>query len=334
MRARGLVFAVVLAAALLAIAGSADARDSTSELRIDLDESIPNADTFMFNVRLDQSAGDPGHFLIANGSFFHVTGHFPPSTNGTAQQDAAAVLGVVRYNTGLDCRPLETNNLDPCFMTASGMSIKDAWDTRVAAGPVTFEQDPNLWGWRNLTAAIGWEDHRRFETPPGQDQVVYRFFVSIPQAHRLTVDAHIHSPQAIEVDASIAHDGGFLATGEDFEPAASVDTAPASAMVSGQYNLPFQEDGDRLFAAFGPAWNGVTAAGNVAVRHNTAAVSDIGYESPEGDSLSGTAFGAGGFSGILVPGSNQLGVHQFDVDSHAGVGPQDLYLAGFKGPTG
>lgn len=333
----GATLAVVLlvASGLVPALGSAGAWSSSHDLRIDIDRTIDGADTFMFSVRIEPGAGGPDHFNIANGSFFEVTGHYPAGGNGSSgRQDASGLIGVVAYNTGIDCPPRETNNVDPCFMSASGVSLKDAWDTRVDAGAFTYETGGDSFRWKKANGGVIWDQERRFEAPPGADQLTVRFFVSIPGAERIDVQAHLHSPQDISVHSTVANAGGFQSTGEDFDPAAGVDTAPASALVAGRDTVDLSTDGDRMFAAFGPSWNGATAAGFVGVRHNTAAASNIVYEDPSGDRFGGTAVGAFGFHGIFLPGVKEQGTHAFEINAHAGVGPQDVYLIGYKGPTG
>lgn len=324
---------LVLAALVLASvfpATPAAASPSSQPLRVDVDRTIPGADTFLFSVRI-QAAGGPDHFNIANDSRFTVEGFFGP--NGSSPQDAASARGAIQYLTGLDCPPRETNNVDPCFLDATPDSIKDAWDASARAGPVEAGFDPDWWTRDSYRDGIHWDGWRRYEIPLGADQLTMRFFVTVPGAEAIHVRTHLHSPQAIELHRTVAHDGGFLATGEDFEPTAGADTAPASAMAGGQHTVNHGEEG-RLYAAFGPSFSGVTSAGPVAARHNTAAWSDLAYESPDGERTEQAAFAFGDWSGIPVAGANETGEHRFEVEDHVGVGPQDVYLVGFQGPTG
>lgn len=332
---RSLLFVLagaVLAVTLLAVASPTSAGSSHAPVAIDVDRTIDGADTYLFSIRINESEGDPSKFEIANDSHFRVKGHY--AVNGSpARQDAAAIQGVIQYQHGLDCPPA-SGGWDPCFMSGSGVSKKDTWDARATAGPLTVENDPNYWGWEAANTGIDWWENRTFEIPNDADQLTIRFFISIPDAERIDVDVHIHSPQNISIRDEVVSDGGFYATGEDFQPAASADTAPTSAMVDGRATVQHPDNGDRLFASFGPSWNGATASGFVAARHNTAAVSNIAYEDPAGDRTSGIAYGLGGPGGILIPGSEQAGTHIFDVNAHAGLGPQDIYLVGYQGPIG
>jgi hypothetical protein len=333
MHAKALVGLVLLAAAFVPMAAPAQAGLANEPLEIDEETTITGADTYMFLLRVDPSQGDPDHFEIAEDSYFNVTGHFS-TANGSAPQDLAGMQGVVQYNTGLDCEPADDSYPDPCHMVSEGVSIKDTQDVRVEAGPFTFEQDPDYWGYSQATASIAWEEDNLFEMPRDADQLTVRFFITIPGADWIDVEVHVHSPQELEIYESIANDGGFLATGEDFDATAGVDTMPASAMAAGQETVELDGADDRLYAGFGPSWYGTSATPGVALSHNTAAVSNIAYEDPAGERISGTAYGVGSWSGILVPGSDLLGTHTFEVDAHAGVGPQDLYLVGYEGPTG
>lgn len=332
MRVHVLLGLILALAALVPAAGPAQAGPSEEPLAIDVDRTIDGADTYLFSIRIDPRNGDPSHFEIANDSHFKVTAHFARD-NGTMKQDIAATRGVFEYNSGLSCPPTNVNYPDPCFMDAEGISIKDAADARVEAGPFTFETDPNLWGWAQATAGIWWGEDHRFEVPPTDEQLTVRFLVSIPEAAWIDVDVHIHSPQAISIHQEIANDQGFLATSEDFQPTANVDTMAASAAVDGRHTVDVSGSGDRMYAAFGPSWYGVSATGNVALAHNTAAASNIAYEDPNGERIAGTALAAGSWSGVLVPGSPVMGSHLFEVNAHAGAGPQDLYLVGYEGPT-
>lgn len=333
MRVGALLGLILVLSALVPMAGPAQAEESEEELRIDVDRTIDGADIYLFSIRIDPREGDPSHFEIANGSHFTVTGHFPKD-NGSVRQDTASMRGVFEYNSGLSCEPATGDYPDPCFMDAEGISIKDVGDTRVEAGGFTFQTDPNLWGWVQNTASITWDEDHRFEVPATDEQLTVRFLITIPEAAWIDVDVHIHSPQAISIHDEIVNDRGFMATSEDFEPAAAADTMAASAAVDGQQTVDLGTSGDRLYAAYGPSWFGTSAVANVAATHNTAAVSNIAYEDPDGDRISGTAIAVGTWSGILIPGSPELGTHTFEANLHAGAGPQDLYLVGYEGPTG
>lgn len=331
MRTWAALSILVLLAAGLPPASPASAGSSEDDLQIDVERTISGANTYLFSIRIDPSTGDPDHFEISNDSHFTVKAYY--DRNGT-QQEATGVRGVLEYNSGLDCAPRGSNHVDPCFMDASGVRIQDLWDARVEAGGFTFENDPDLWAWESATGSINWTEDQRFELPHDANQLTVRFFMSIPGAEWIDVDVHIHSPQDISMHHEVANDGGFAVNGEDFDPTLGVDTAPASVLVDGREQIQFDgEENHRLYATFGPAWRGLTTAGNIAVSHNAFAASNIAYEAPDGERTSRTALAAGGSSGILVPGSNEVGTHSFEVNTHAGVGPQDIYLIGYKGPT-
>lgn len=334
MRYRALAVLLLAVAGLLLVTDPASATPSHQPVQIDHHEEYAGADTFLFTITLDTTDSDGENFNIANRSLFKVKGFYPTGGPDGFRQDAAGIIGTVRGDSTLFCPPRRSNNVDPCYMDASGVSIKDATDARVTAGPVTFEQDPDTFAWGSATAAEVWEETRRYEAPIGEDKVTYRFFISIPGAVALDVDLHLHSPNDISIDQTVVHSSGFLATGEDFDAETEVDTMAANAMMGGQETVELETGEHNMYAAFGPSWNGVSSAGPIGFRHNTAAMSSISYTGPGGQTTSGTAYGVGSFSGILVPGSDNPGTHTFEVDRHVGVGPQDVYLVGFKGPNG
>lgn len=334
MRYRALGVLLLAAAGLLLVTDPAAATPSHQPLQIDHKAEYDKADTFLFTITQDETAGDSPSFNIANRSKFTVTGLYPTSGPNGFRQDAAGIIGTVRGDSQLFCPPRNSNNFDPCYMDASGVSIKNSVDARVTAGPITYKQDPNTFAWGSATATQVWENTLSYEVPVGEDKVTYRFFISIPDAKALDVNVHLHSPNPISIDTTVVHSDGFVATGEDFNSDAEVDTMAASARVGGQETVELGTSDDNMYAAFGPSWNGVSSAGPVALRHNTAAMSSISYTGPGGQTTSGTAYGVGSFSGILVPGSDNVGTHTFEIDRHVGVGPQDVYLVGFKGPNG
>lgn len=328
MRLAVLLVAVLGLAALVPLADTTGATESEEPLRIDRQATFADADTYMISIRTTEPSFD-----ITRHSRIVVEAAYPVS-NGSAPDEAAGMTGVVQYHSGVDCPPWRTGGFDPCFMTASGIPIKEAWDARVDAGPFTFEQDPDVWGFRSVTASIEWDANRTFEKPTGADQLTIRAFVSVPEAQALDVNVHIHSPDDISIHEETVTDTGFFSSGEDFDPSVGADTMAASAMVDGRETVDVDGASERLYAAFGPSWHGVSATGNVAVNHNTAAASNIAYEDPSGERTSGTALGLGSWSGILLPGTDQTGTHSFEVNAHAGAGPQDPYLIGWTRAKG
>lgn len=324
---QALPLACVLAvAALVPLGGPAAAGNSWAPAQIDVDETHVGADTYMVTVRTQ----DDG-FEIKENSHLEVTADY--TLNGSpATDESANVRGVVQYNTGLNCAP--TGQADPCFMDATGVSIKDVWDVRADVGPLTVEQDPGSRGFSSATSGVWWDDNTTFHRPPTADQLTIRIFVSLPGADAIHVDLHVHSPDPISIHDETVTDTGFMASGEDFAPTAGADTAAASVMVDGRETVHVDGDTERLYAAFGPSWYGATAAGPIVAEHNTAAASNIAYEDPSGDRYPATGVTAGSWGGILVPGSEETGEHAFEVDAHAGLGPQDPYLVGWERPKG
>lgn len=324
----------LLSTSLLALAAPATAHADGRPVRIDRQATFDGADTYMFSIRIDE-ATDGDHFNIANGSFFHVKGWYVDG-NGSGQptQHAAGMRGVIQYHTGLDCPP-ESDNVDPCFMDIAGVSKKDLSETRIHTGQdggFVFETDPNSWAWGSAEGEIVWDQARRFDVPAGADQLTVRFIMTIPGADQIDVDLHIHSPHDISIRDTLVTNQGFAHSTNDFEPATHVDTWAAEAMTGGQktVNVP---SGDRLYAGFGPSWFGDSQTFTGTGLHNTASVSDLHVEEPDGDETGGIAVAAGGAPQILVPGSTQDGDWRFEIQKHAGVGPQDVYLVGHKGPV-
>lgn len=324
---------ILVTVPLTSLAPTADAHQGQHPERISFHQEFTGKDTFQFSIRFERSQGD--HFNIANGSFVRVSGLYGGNGTSGGSQHAAAMGGVVRYFSDTTCR--DVNGFDPCFMDATGIPKKDVTETRVHEGAVTgftFGTDPNWWAWGGTDARIEWQGADRFDIPPGEDQITIRIFVSVPGASHLDVDVHIHSPHQISMRDWTVNDGGFVHHGEDFEPTAQADTWPAEAMVDGRETITIDpSSSDRLYAGFGPSWFGDTQTFTGTALHNSAAVSDISFTHPNGNTRGGTAVAVGGGPQISVAGQNHAGDYVFDVDSHVGSGPQELYLIGWKGET-
>jgi hypothetical protein len=321
--------AFVAALAVLAPTGAAH-EEGNHPVEIERSYSIPDVDTYQLAIRIPASQGN---FNLAPGSYINATGFYVGAANGTVgdgTQEAAGLRGVYAYQQGFSC-PNE-NGDDFCTLGVAGVSKKDLSQARVAEGStgITFENDPNWWAWGSATASISWPGAARFDVPDTADQLTIRFLISIPDAAQLDVDVHLHSPQEIGIHDETIDADGFAYVGEDFDPAVHVDTHPAQVMLDGDRSVPLPAD-ERLYAGFGPSWYGDSQTVTGTVGHNTVATSAIAYEPPTGDRTSGTAVSAFGWSGILVPGPMDPGLHTFEVDRHMGSGPQDLYLVGWHG---
>lgn len=324
MREASLLAVALVLLAGLALAGQAET--SEDDLQVDVNATYVGADTYQFSIVVDDRVE------LTNDSHVRVTGYFPASL-GDPQKDLGGLIGILEGGTDTYCPSLRSGGVDPCFVNAAGISIKETGDVRVDAGPVTVERGSSAWGWAAATASITWERTLPLEAPVGQDRGIYQFLVSVPEAAEIAVDVELYSTQTVTVREEIGNDGGLLATSEDFQTTAGVDTAPASAAVAAEKQVPLTSEDHRLYASLAPSWRGYTATGNAAVGHNTAAVSDIAYEDPGGDRTARTSVAAGNSNGILVPGSGELGTHTFEVNAHAGLGPQDVYLVGYRGPA-
>lgn len=331
MGGRASILAVLLVAALLPASGLA-ADEGPSSVRVDVDRTIEGADTYMLVLRVQSGEDGLDTFEISPGSSFEVEGHFAGEGPASLPQDAAVVRGVVRYTSHLDCAPPDSDHPDPCFMDPYAESIKDARDAQVHAGAADFHQDPNASGWRSANTAISWDRPIHLEVPGPQDEMTIRIFASIPGAQSLDVDVTLRSPQSLET-YEVVHAGGFVASGSDFVPQATLAGPAANAMAAGESAVDLDTPGNLLYAAFGPSWNGTTVVGPVEQDARGLGVSNLAYEPPASDTLGGTAVGIGSFSGFLIPGAIQKGTHSFRVNAHAGIGPQDIYLVGFKGPV-
>ncbi len=338
--ARVLIVALLLITVPLAtLAPGAGAHDGGKPLEIELEKTFWNKDTFQLSIRFPISQED--HFNIANGSYLRVTGHYVDqggNTTGEPTQHASGVRGVVRYFSDKSCT--DQNGNDPCFVDMAGVSREDLTDTRLSsdiAGGFTFETNPNAWAYGSATGSIEWDGASRYEIPEGDDQVTIRMFVSIPDAVRLDVDLHLHSPHDIELRDWNAHDGGFAYTTDDFSAPAHVDTWPVQAMTDGHQDVELPDDGSRIYAGFGPSWNGETqtSAGltTVSVRHNTAGYSDLAFHHPNGNTRGVEGYAIGGAPIVTVAGQGMPGTYGFEVTEHVGAGPEDVYLVGWKGDT-
>ncbi len=285
-------------------------------------EDQPDADTYIVRFRADEA------FKIKNGSRLHVTASYP---SNASTQDIAGMLGVVRYFSG---------SCSSCFISAFGDSTKDDRDYTIETrSPATLSvsNDPNGKAVASMTWSILWNQDAFFEGPgSGASQVTYRIFFTIPTATDLRVDMHMHTNKPIELVGDIAHDGGFLFRGSDYQPEAYLDTAAGSATLDGEriVNLPDNPD-DRLYAVHSPSWYGTSGLfGSIYGTYNTLAVGNYGVEFPDGSINAGTGVAAFGPSGPLVLNAQDSGPYRFFVDAHAGLGPQDMYTVGFKGPLG
>lgn len=334
MRGRALLASVLLLVSLVPASGPA-VGDGRDPVQIRVDRTVSGVDTYMISIQVGPDVNGLEDFEISPGSWFRVEGNYAEGTDGSLPQDAATIRGVVRYETHTDCSPDGEASPNPCFMDAYAESIKDASDADVRAGPVGFEKDPNASGWRSMESEIVWDEPARFEFPDAAESMRVRIFAAVPGAQSLDVDVQIRSPQPIQIEETVVHDGGFLANGEEFGPTARIDTAPANAMVSGETHIDLEEEGHLLYAAFGPSWNGTAIVGPRQLDPEGAGVSTLIYDPPPrgGDRAGGTAIGAGSFSGFLVTGAIHKGSHSFQVLGNAGAGAQDIYLVGFKGPV-
>lgn len=293
---------------------------------IDIHETF-EGDTFGIAIRSDSA------FRVLNKSHFQVTGDFSNGTNGTAgPQNIGALVGVVQYFRG---------GCGGCIFSMVGHSVKDEADVRVATdGPVTytFETDPDRFQNGKLTVGVKYDQDTWFEGPQGDaDQVTYRFFVSIPGVSELDVNLHLHVNKPVEVLSNTSHDGGFLLTDEDFEPATHADTMAANAMVDGQATIDLApSNSDRVYGYMSPAWfgsSGVAPFGfGVGATTNTAATGIYGFQAPDGQPKTSFCVVAGFPCGPTLLGMTQTGTYEFFVDAQANAGPSDMYVVGFEGP--
>ncbi|MDX1611486.1 MAG: hypothetical protein R3185_03890 [Candidatus Thermoplasmatota archaeon] len=324
---------VTLLALALALSGAslAQAHSYTGPGKIDVHKTFSGADTYMFSIRSSED------FNLLNNSRFSVTGYYP--TNGTPVQDAGALVGVVRY---FKSACVTRAGDDPCLFGMVGDSLEDSSDVQVQVQePLTFDLDidPNRAGYASLTAGVQYEGIRGFQKEHASDSfVTFRYFVSVPGAERIDVDIHFHANKPISIRDEVAHDGGILFTGEDYRPDARVNTMAAEAMLEGEVTVQHDgTSGDRFYALQAPSWYGTSVLDGVfvttAISHNTAALTHMGMERPDGTGTSGTAVAAFGAGGIPVLAATQSGDWRFWVDAHAGAGPQEVYLVGFTGPV-
>lgn len=287
-----------------------------------------DGDTFSIALRSDQA------FKVLNNSHFIVTGFFEEGINNTgeARQDAGAMLGVIRYFR---------SGCNGCFFSMIGDSIKDASDSRVAThGPVTytFDNDPDSAGWNSLGVGINYPQDTTFQGPSSDaSQVTYRLFATVPGASQVHVNLHLHVDKPIEILGQVAHDGGFMLTGDDFSSLGHADTMAASGMVDGEATIPLSPASDeRIYAYMSPSWFGTTVVapfgGGVAGTTNTAGAGDYGYESPGGEPIPYTCVVVGGPCGPTLLAMQQTGQYRFFVNAEANVGPADMYVVGFEGP--
>ena len=149
------------------------------------------------------------------------------------------------------------------------------------------------------------------------------------------MDVHIHSQQDVDITCEVAYKGGFLRTTNDYDPSTHVDTLAAEVALGGGDQTITVEDAtpkDHLYAGHGASWFGDYQFPTGVATLNTAAVSNLGVELPSGQTISGTAVSIGGAGGVVLAGQEQLGDYRFFVNSHLGVGAQDVYTVGFVGP--
>lgn len=322
------VIALILVGSSLAVAGASQATETSKHpVEIDLHRNFSGSDTYMFSIR---STTD---FNIANGSFFKVKGWYvTPNGTGSARQHASGLRGVISYINGTTCFSPEQNR-DPCFMGHAGLSKGDVSEARVTVGNFTFKSDPNWRAWGSANGSIRWDTATKFEKPAGADQVTIRFLLSIPGAERLDVDVHIHSPHNISIRNWTAHDGGKTWTTEDFDPTARAETTPVEAAVDATHVVNFDPaKRERFYGSFGPSWVGETQTVGLRGQHNTAAVSRLFYTHPNGNTHGGTGVAVVGAPELHVQGEDMPGPYRFEIEQHAGAGPQDVYLVTTRGP--
>ncbi len=360
--------AVILALASVLVVGSAPlllpgslSHTSGQPLAIDQVTTHAGADTYMFSILVEESDGIaypardgsdtvPG-FTIRNGSFFKLTARLPSLA---AAQDIGILAGVVRFERDADCPGCFMDICEGTIRSGSGVfissdkactsSAKDDGDVRlgISSTDITLEENHVGQGGNgtDVTVRIDWAGRHDHPIPGDSDRIKLRVFVSIPGATEITAHTHIHSTEPITVHDDIAHDGGFLRHGSDYQPVVHADTVAASAMVAGEtvVTVPESPAGQRMYATQAPSWFGTTVVSpplfnTVAVlSHNTLAVSDHGVEKPNGNILSTTSYAALGTGGIDLVSAEQTGDYRFFVNAHAGIGPQDLFAVGFVGP--
>lgn len=309
-----------------------DAHPGSTSWLIDVDHTGLVADTYMFSIRVDKS------FNIVGPSHFEVSAAY--GLNNT-QQDAAAVVGVVRFIEGISC--VTAAGDDPCFMALSGASLKDSGDVQVAVNDpttVTFERDTDRLAWGGVTTRVEWTGTNGFQKAhPSDSHVTFRFFVSVPGAQRLDVDIHIHAegPSPVAMNDEVWHKGGFRYVGDELEPTARADTMAANAMVQGEATYDFQPatPPQRLYAIFGPTTVGVSvinAGTTVALTHNTATAADYGIDLANGNTRYGTYLAFQGLAGYpFVAGEDTPGDYRFFANWEASAGPSEMMAVGFDG---
>lgn len=333
-RSPTVLVALVVAASGLVLPGAA--HPSGPGTLVDATRTLDGADTYMFSIRTDRS------FNVLPGSFFEVSGTYPANAS---VQDAAAIVGIVRSVSSSCPTAAGTHS---CFVGGAFHPIRDDGDVQVAtSGPLTFEvqRDPNAAKWGGGTVRVDWQAVTGYQKPaPSDPSVVFRFFASVPGAEQLDVQVHLHinstSATPVSLTGEVAHAGGFAFVGEDYAPLARAETFPATGMVAGEAVRTLTQDGgalERLYAVEAPSWYGVSVLDLGAlflVTHNTASTGDYGVTLPDGRTGYGGLVQVGGTDpGVAVVGAAAEGPYRFFVNANAGVGPQDLFTAGFLGPV-
>ncbi len=334
MRKRALVVSVLMLAVPLATVAASGAQLDDEPVRIHVDETFHGEDTYQFSIRVD--ADERNHFNIAADSQVHAKGYYVDSggnQSATGSQHATGIRGVVEYFSGDSC--INQNGDDGCFIEKAGVPRQDLSEVGVheSSTGFTFENDPNWWAWGSAEGSIVWDNAMRYDVPDDADHLTIRIFLSIPDVDRLDVNVEIRSPHEIQMHGSTAHDGGFAHAGEDFDPDQHVDTWGAKVLRQGTQTVT-QDAGDRVYAMFGPSWWGTSQTASGGASHNTAAVSDVSLHhadgTTEGPVLLPGAFGSGDLS---LVGDDEPGDYTFEVHTHAGAGPQDIYAIGWTGET-